>query len=57
MQTTALDPAVVAGNVTDAIQEGRFWVLTHASTHTRVAHRNDRQQQGITPEMLPMGVK
>ncbi len=57
MQTTALDPAVVAGNVTDAIVEGRFWVLTHASTHTRVAHRNDRQQQGLTPEMLPMGVK
>lgn len=57
MQTTALDPAVVAGNVTDAIVEGRFWVLTHASTHTRVAHRNDRQQQGLTPEMLPLGVK
>jgi NAD(P)-dependent dehydrogenase (short-subunit alcohol dehydrogenase family) len=57
MQTTALDPAVVAGNVTDAIVEGRFWVLTHASTHTRVTHRNDRQQQGLTPEMLPMGVK
>ena len=57
MQTTALDPAVVAGNVTDAIVEGRFWVLTHASTHTRVAHRNDRQQQGLTPEMLPMGVE
>ena len=57
MQTTALDPAVVAGNVTDAIVEGRFWVITHASTHTRVAHRNDRQQQGLTPEMLPMGVK
>ena len=57
MQTTALDPAVVAGNVTDAIVEGRFWVLTHESTHTRVAHRNDRQQQGLTPEMLPMGVK
>lgn len=57
MKTTALDPAVVAGNVTDAIVDGRFWVLTHASTHTRVAHRNDRQQQGLTPEMLPMGVK
>jgi NAD(P)-dependent dehydrogenase (short-subunit alcohol dehydrogenase family) len=57
MQTTALDPAVVAGNVTDAIVEGRFWVIAHASTHTRVAHRNDRQQQGLTPEMLPMGVK
>lgn len=57
MQTTALDPAVVAGNVTDAIVERRFWVLTHASTHTRVAHRNDRQQQGLTPEMLPMGVE
>jgi NAD(P)-dependent dehydrogenase (short-subunit alcohol dehydrogenase family) len=57
MQTTALDPAVVAGNVTDAIVEGRFWVITHASTHTRVSHRNDRQQQGLTPEMLPMGVK
>ena len=57
MQTTALDPAVVAGNVTDAIVEGRFWVTTHASTHTRVAHRNDRQQQGLTPEMLPMGLK
>ena len=57
MQTTALDPAVVAGNVTDAIVEGRFWVITHASTHTRVSHRNDRQQRGLTPEMLPMGVK
>jgi NAD(P)-dependent dehydrogenase (short-subunit alcohol dehydrogenase family) len=57
MQTTALDPAIVAGNVTDAIVEGRFWVFTHASTQTRVAHRNDRQQQGIAPEMLPMGVK
>ncbi|NCY15970.1 MAG: SDR family NAD(P)-dependent oxidoreductase [Actinobacteria bacterium] len=57
MKTTALDPAVVAGDVTDAIVEGRFWILTHASTHTRVAHRNDRQQQGLTPEMLPMGVK
>lgn len=57
MKTTALDPAIVAGNVTDAIVGGHFWVLTHASTHTRVAHRNDRQQQGLTPEMLPMGVK
>ncbi len=57
MKTTALDPAIVAGNVTDAIVEGRFWVLTHASTHTRVVHRNDRLQQGLTPEMLPMGVK
>ncbi|MBU6328767.1 MAG: SDR family NAD(P)-dependent oxidoreductase [Acidobacteria bacterium] len=57
MKTTALDPALVAGNVTDAIVEGRFWVLTHQSTRTRVAHRNDRLEQEITPEMLPMGVK
>lgn len=56
MKTTALDPALVAGNVTDAIVEGRFWVLTHQSTRTRVAHRNDRLEQEITPEMLPMGV-
>lgn len=57
MQTTALDPAVVAGDVTEAIVQGRFWVLTHQSTRTRVAHRNERLQQEITPEMLPMGVK
>ena len=55
MRTTALDPAIVAGNVHDAIVDGRFWVLTHASTHTRVAHRNDRLEAGLIPEMIPMG--
>lgn len=55
MKTTALDPAIVAGNVHDAIVDGRFWVLTHASTQTRVEHRNDRLEKGLLPEMIPMG--
>jgi len=56
MKTTALDPAIVAGNVHDAIVEGKFWVLTHQSTRTRVHHRNERLQDEVTPEMLPMGI-
>ena len=55
LKTTALDPGVVAGNVVDAITEGRFWVLTHESTRLRVHHRNENLESGRTPEMLAIG--
>ena len=55
LKTTALDPGVVAGNVVDAIAEGRFWVLTHESTRLRVHHRNENLETGRTPEMLAIG--
>lgn len=53
MHTTALDPAVVAGAVVDAMRNGSFWVLTHEVTHRRARHRNEAQQRGDTPTMLP----
>ena len=52
LRTTALDPAIVAGNVVDAIVEGKFWVITHESTRLRVHHRNDNLETGTTPEVL-----
>ena len=55
MKTTAIDPAVVAGDVVDAIREGSFWILTHAVTHERARHRNESQQRGDTPSMLTHG--
>jgi NAD(P)-dependent dehydrogenase (short-subunit alcohol dehydrogenase family) len=51
MQTKAIDPAVVAGNVVDAVQNNSFWILTHAVTHVRAKHRNDSQERGETPSM------
>jgi short-subunit dehydrogenase len=55
LKTTALDPGIVAGNVVDAITEGKFWVLTHESTRLRVQHRNGNLENGETPEMLVIG--
>lgn len=52
MATKALDPAVVADQVLDAIVAGRFWILTHDSTRTRVAHRNRSLEREVTPTML-----
>lgn len=55
MHTTALDPAVVADRVHDAIVDGSFWILTHDVTHRRVEHRNRSLETGRTPTMPPMG--
>lgn len=52
MKTKAIDPAVVAGNVVDAIRNNSFWILTHAVTHVRAKHRNESQQRGDTPSMI-----
>ena len=52
LRTTALDPGIVAGNVVDAIVDGKFWVITHESTRLRVHHRNDSLETGTTPEVL-----
>lgn len=52
MKTKAIDPAVVAGNVVDAIRNNSFWILTHAVTHVRAKHRNESQQRGNTPSMI-----
>jgi len=52
MKTTAIDPAVVAGNVVDAVRGNSFWILTHEITHVRAKHRNESQQRGDTPSMI-----
>jgi NAD(P)-dependent dehydrogenase (short-subunit alcohol dehydrogenase family) len=54
MKTKAIDPAVVAGNVVDAVRSNSFWILTHEVTHARAQHRNESQQRGDTPSMLPL---
>jgi len=51
MQTKAIDPSVVAGNVVDAVKSNSFWILTHAVTHARAKHRNDSQERGVNPSM------
>jgi len=53
MHTTALDPAIVAGRVVDAVRSESFWILTHDVTHVRARHRNEAQQRGETPTMIP----
>jgi len=53
MHTTALDPAIVAGRVVDAVRSESFWILTHDVTHIRAQHRNEAQQRGETPTMIP----
>lgn len=55
MKTTAIDPAIVAGNVVDAVRNESFWILTHDITHHRARHRNESQQRGETPSMLTRG--
>ena len=52
MKTKAIDPAVVAGNVVDAVRGDSFWILTHEVTHLRARHRNESQQRGDTPTMI-----
>lgn len=52
MKTKAIDPAVVAGNVVDAVRSNSFWILTHEVTHVRAQHRNESQQRGDTPTMI-----
>jgi NAD(P)-dependent dehydrogenase (short-subunit alcohol dehydrogenase family) len=54
MKTTAIDPAVVAGNVVDAVRSNSFWILTHEVSHVRAQHRNESQQRGDTPTMMPL---
>jgi NAD(P)-dependent dehydrogenase (short-subunit alcohol dehydrogenase family) len=55
MHTTAMDPALVADMVRDAVVDGSFWILTHDSTQRRVEHRDRALEQRRTPEMLPFG--
>lgn len=54
LRTTALDPAVVAGQVVDAVENDRFWILTHDVTRDRVRHRNGSLEAETTPTMAPM---
>lgn len=53
MHTTALAPSVVADAVVEAIRGGSFWILTHEVTRVRAKHRNEAQQRGETPTMVP----
>ncbi|MEX1218230.1 MAG: SDR family NAD(P)-dependent oxidoreductase [Acidimicrobiales bacterium] len=55
MKTKAIDPALVAGNVVDAVRGNSFWILTHEVTHDRVLHRNEALQRGHTPTMPSFG--
>jgi len=54
MKTKAIEPSVVAGNVVDAVRGNSFWILTHEVTHIRAQHRNESQQRGETPSMIPV---
>lgn len=54
LRTTALDPAVVADRVAEAIEGDRFWILTHDVTRERVRHRNESLESEVTPTMAPM---
>lgn len=53
MKTKAIQPEVVAGDVVEAVQNNKFWVITHDVTHIRATHRNETQQRGETPSMSP----
>ena len=53
MHTTALDPALVADMVRDAVVDGTFWILTHEVTQDRVVHRDRALEERRTPSMLP----
>lgn len=54
LQTTALDPSIVADRVADAIRDETFWILTHEVTRQRVRHRNRALEAETTPSMAPM---
>lgn len=54
LRTTALDPAVVADRVAEAIEGDRFWILTHDVTRERVRHRNESLESEVKPTMAPM---
>jgi len=49
MNTTALQPADVAGLVVEAIREGRFWIITHEITQRRLRQRNADLENGRAP--------
>ena len=51
LQTTAMDPAVVAQAVVEAVEGDRFWILTHEVTRARLRHRNAALESEHTPTM------
>lgn len=53
MDTKAMDPADVAGQVVYAVQADQFWIVTHQVTQARVRHRNDSLINRRNPSYLP----
>lgn len=51
LRSRAMDPMLVADAVVDAIEDDRFWVLTHEVTKARIAHRAEHLSSGATPTM------
>lgn len=49
MVESGLDPAVIAGEVVDAIRSGRFYVVTHDGTRDRVRNRMTAILDGLDP--------
>jgi hypothetical protein len=48
-----MNPADVAGQVLYAVRAGRFWVITHQVTQSRVKQRNDDLEQLRDPAFRP----
>jgi NAD(P)-dependent dehydrogenase (short-subunit alcohol dehydrogenase family) len=46
LQARGIDPAVVAGQVLDAVRAERFWILTHPEFLPAVEERTDRIRSG-----------
>ena len=51
MGSTAMAPADVADAVVRAVHEGRFWIITHDVTRTRLRHRNAALEAGRNPSL------
>ena len=51
---SGIDASVVAGNVVDAVREGRFYVLPHPELTGAVKHRMDDILQGNYPRVAPL---
>ena len=49
MNTKAMSPADVAGQVLYAVQADKFWVITHQVTQNRVKLRNEDLEQRRNP--------
>ena len=52
MNTKAMNPADVAGQVIYAVQADRFWIITHQVTQARMQHRIDALLERRNPTFL-----